>query len=152
MAVLVEDVMTRGVAAVPPGESLAEVARLMVEHGVSGLPVVGGDGTVIGVVSETDLLEKGRWLVDRLDVSQRLVFEVRVAGEAMTSPAVTVRPDCSLVTAARRMLAHQVNRLPVVAAGVLVGIVTRSDLMRGFSLADAAAANGRVAERVLDPR
>ncbi|HET8894357.1 MAG TPA: CBS domain-containing protein [Gaiellaceae bacterium] len=152
MALLVEDVMTRSVTAVPPGAPLAEVARLMVELGVSGLPIVAGDGTVVGVVSETDLLEKGRWLVDRLDISQRLVFEVRVAGEAMTSPAVTVRPDCSLVTAARRMLAHQVNRLPVVAGGTLVGIVTRSDLLRGFSLADAVAANGRVAERILDPR
>ena len=151
MAMLVEDVMTREVAAVPPGEPLAEVARLMVEHRVSGLPVVAGDGTVLGVVSEADLLEKGRWLLDRLDVTQRLVFEVRVAGEAMSSPAVTIRPDCSLATAAREMFAHDVNRLPVVEDGELVGIVTRSDLVRGFYLAEASR-NGRVAEHLLDPR
>ena len=90
-----------------------------------------------------DLLEKGRWLVDRLDVAQRLAFEIRVAGEAMSSPAVTIRPDCSLVTAAREMFAHEVNRLPVVDDGALVGIVTRSDLVRGLSHS-AVAGNGRV--------
>ena len=98
MAMLVEDVMTRQVVAVPPGEPLAEVARLLAERRVSGVPVVAGDGRVLGVVSEADLLEKGRWLVDRLDVAQRLAFEIRVAGEAMSSPATSSVPRPSSTT------------------------------------------------------
>ena len=147
MPLTVRDVMTEDVAAVPPGATLLEVARLMDERRVSGLPVVDGGGRVLGVVSEADLLLKGRWLVDRLDVGQRLMFEIRVAGEAMSAPAVTIGPTSSLATAGRRMLAHDVNRLPVVEAGDLVGIVTRSDLVRGFSRGEAALAEAVLHQR-----
>lgn len=147
MPLTVRDVMTEDVAAVPPGATLLEVARLMDERRVSGLPVVDGGGRVLGVVSEADLLLKGRWLVDRLDIGQRLMFEIRVAREAMSAPAVTIGPASSLATAGRRMLAHDVNRLPVVEAGELVGIITRSDLVRGFSRGEVALAEAVLHQR-----
>lgn len=147
-AVKVGDVMTTEVVTVPPGESLKEVARLMVERRISGVPVVDGEGRVLGVVSEADLLVKERgvresrggplaWLVDPLEVGERLKIEARVAGEAMTSPAVTIEPHRLVASAAERMLEQGVNRLPVVVGDRLVGIVTRADLVRAFARSDA---------------
>lgn len=120
----VSDVMTSDVAAVPPGESLKDVAKLMLERRISGVPVVDGEGDVLGVLSETDLL----------------VPRGHVAGEAMTSPAVTIAPARPLTVAADLMLERSINRLPVVDAGKLVGILTRADLVRAFARSDAEIA------------
>jgi CBS domain-containing protein len=147
----VEDAMTTDVVSVLPGESLKEVARIMVERRISGVPVVDGDGRLLGVVSEADLIVKElgawrsvggplAWLVDPLEVGERLKLEARVAGEAMTSPAVTIEPHRSVMTAADRMLERGVNRLPVVVADRLVGILTRADLVRAFARADSEIA------------
>ncbi|HZC29899.1 MAG TPA: CBS domain-containing protein, partial [Gaiellaceae bacterium] len=144
----VQDVMTKDVAAVLPGTPLKEVAQLLVDRKVSGVPVVDGDGCVLGVVSETDLLVKERgaprrrggplaWLVDPIEIGQRLKLEARVAGEAMSAPAVTISPLRSLAAAAESMLDNRVNRLPVVRDGKLVGIVTRADLVQAFARSDA---------------
>lgn len=146
----VADVMTRRVAAVTPETPLKEVAALMVERGISGVPVVDGAGAVLGVVSEADFLikERGaegvrRRLLSRLFGESRQALaelakiEATTAGEAMTSPAVTVAPAETLQAAARQMSAQQVNRLPVVEDGVLVGIVTRADVVRAFVRPDA---------------
>ena len=147
----VRDVMTTEVVIVEPGESLKEVARLMVERRISGVPVVDGEGRVLGVVSEGDLLVKERgarrirggplaWLVDPVEVGDRIRLGARVAGEAMTSPALTIAPSRPLSAAAEMMLAQRVNRLPVLQDGRLVGIVTRADLVRAFARSDAAIA------------
>jgi len=120
----VRDVMTSDVTAVPPGESLKDVAKLMLERRVSGVPVVDAEGDVLGVVSETDLLS----------------HHGHVAGEAMTSPAVTIAPARPLAVAADLMIERGVNRLPVVDAGKLVGILTRADLVRAFVRSDAEIA------------
>ena len=147
----VRDVMTTEVVTVEPGESLKEVARLMVERRISGVPVVDGEGRVLGVVSEGDLLVKERgarrtrggplaWLVDPVEVGDRIRLGARVAGEAMTSPALTIAPSRPLSAAADVMLSQRVNRLPVLQDGRLVGIVTRADLVRAFARSDAAIA------------
>jgi len=141
----VEDVMTRQVRTVTPDTPLKEVARIMAEAGISGLPVV-KDRKVVGVVSEADILVKERGearhrrLLDLLlretaDVEAKL--EARTAGEAMTSPAVTIGPTRPVAEAAARMIEQGVNRLPVVDDdGGLVGIVTRADLVRAFVRSD----------------
>lgn len=147
----VRDVMTTDVVTVEPGASLKEVARLMVGRRISGVPVVDGEGRVLGVLSEGDLLVKERgarrtrggplaWLVDPVDVGERIKLDARVAGEAMTSPAVMIAPSRPLSAAADLMLARRVNRLPVLQDGKLVGIVTRADLVRAFARSDAAIA------------
>jgi CBS domain-containing protein len=142
----VSDVMTRDVWTVSPDSTLKEVAQMLARLGVSGLPVVDG-GRVVGVVSEADVLAKergssprrsglfGLLLDEDSDVTAKL--EARTAGEAMTSPAVTIAPDRLLAEAAARMLDEEVNRLPVVdEEGTLVGIVTRADLVRAFVRSD----------------
>lgn len=146
----VRDVMTAAVLAAQPDTPLKEVARLLVEHRISGLPVVDDEGQVVGVVSEADLLVKGqgpdavpRGAFDRLlgESEQtrqlRAKAEARTAGEAMTAPAITIDPSRSVHQAASVMIERRVNRLPVVDAGRLVGIVTRADLVRSSVRSDA---------------
>ncbi len=147
----VKDVMTAEVMTVQPGTSLKEVARLLVESRISGLPVVDADGRVLGVISEADVLMKeagaGRsrggplaWLLDPLDVVERLKLDARVAGEAMTSPPVTIESTRPVAVAAELMIEQGINRLPVLDQGKLVGIVTRADLVRAFARTDAEIA------------
>jgi CBS domain-containing protein len=142
----VKEVMTKSVKTVAPDTSLKVVASLLVDHGISGLPVCGDDGVVLGVVSEADILLKecgvestgGRlaWLLARPDAEAVAKVEARTAGDAMTSPAITVSAYASAHVAARLMLEHGINRLPVVKQDRLVGIVTRADLVRAFGRSD----------------
>jgi CBS-domain-containing membrane protein len=137
----VAEVMTTEVLTVKPDTSLKQVAELLTRCGISGLPVVDAEGQVIGVVSEADIILKERRR--RKPGFWRRVFggdeplsakaSARTAGEAMTSPAVTVTADRRIDAAAALMLDRQVNRLPVLdRAGKLAGIVTRADLVRAF--------------------
>jgi CBS domain-containing protein len=145
----VRDVMTVGVLAVRRETPLKEVARLLVEHRISGLPVVDDEVQVVGVVSEADLLVKEQGpdavphgTLDRLlgesgpTRQLRAKAEARTAGEAMTAPAITIDGSRSVHQAAALMIERRVNRLPVVDAGRLVGIVTRADLVRAFVRSD----------------
>lgn len=145
----VEDVMTREVVTVPPGASLKEAARLLVEHRISGLPVVDDGDHVLGVVSEADIVEKeaaavtprGSALLPGFEFdADRSKSEARLVGEAMTAPAVTVEARRPASLAAKRMLESGVKRLPVLEEGKLVGIVTRADLVRAFVRSDAEIA------------
>jgi CBS domain-containing protein len=146
----VADVMTRNVAAVRPETPLRDVAELMVEKGISGVPVVDATGAVLGVVSEADFVIKERGseptrprLLARIFGESRRTqaelakIEATTAGEAMTSPAITVEADDTLKSAAETMADRKVNRLPVIEGGVLVGIVTRADIVRAFIRSDA---------------
>ena len=144
----VQDVMTHDVLCVAPEASLKEVATVLVEHAVSGVPVCDGDGRVLGVVSEADILYKERgptlrrggplaWLVDGGGYDEVVKSAARTAGEAMTRPAVTIDPARPVSEAATLMLASRVNRLPVVKEDRLLGIVTRADLVRAFTRTDA---------------
>ena len=145
----IENVMTRAVITVPPGASLKEAARLLVEMRISGLPVVDSDGTVLGVLSEADMLVQARgarrgggplaWFIDPLDISDRLKLAASVVAEAMTAPPVTIESGRTIAAAAELMIERGINRLPVVDLGKLVGIVTRNDLVRAFVGTDAEA-------------
>lgn len=143
----VESIMRRAVVTVRPETPLRDVARVLVEHGISGVPVVDAGGTVIGVISEADfvLREQGvsrrrgglfRLLADDGDRETLVKVEATTAGEAMTSPPLTIEPAATLRDAARLMTERQVNRLPVVHDGALVGIVTRADIVRAYVRTD----------------
>lgn len=139
----VGELMTERVITVGPATPLKEVARTMVEHGVSGVPVCDVEGHVLGVVSEGDILYRehdpgeGRrgplgWLVDGSAAAAYAKAGARTARAAMTSPAITIQPYASAAQAARVMCERRVNRLPVVHDERLVGIVSRADLVRAF--------------------
>jgi CBS domain-containing protein len=129
----VRDVMTTPVVTVRPDTSCRELAAMFREHRVSGLPVTADDGTVVGVVSESDLvaLAAGRHHRGHRAVGQA------TASDLMTHPAVTIGPDDLVRTAARVMQSHRVQRLPVVGRdGRLEGIVSRSDVLSVFRRSD----------------
>lgn len=142
----VEDVMTRDVVTTTPDTPIRDLARVLDQRRISGLPVV-ADGRVVGVISEADVLAKARRADDdERGALQRLLHhgpspaelkhEARVVADAMTAPAVTVDSFSSVATAAARMLEHDVNRLPVVVGEELVGIVSRADIVRAFARPD----------------
>jgi CBS domain-containing protein len=145
--VRVGDVMTRDVVSVTSETPLKDVAAMLVERGISGLPVCDADGAVVGVLSEADLLVKQggapersgglfAWLVETASAPDLAKLRAHTAGEAMTAPAITVETASPVSEAARTMVSLGVNRLPVVEDGRLVGIVTRADLVRLFTRSD----------------
>ncbi|MFJ3951229.1 CBS domain-containing protein [Streptomyces sp. Je 1-4] len=140
----VGDVMTRTVVAIGQEAPFKEIVETMERWQVSALPVLAGEGRVIGVVSEADLLPKEEFRgaqPSRLEQLTRL-DDVRkagalTAGELMSAPALTVHAGDTLAQAARTMAFKSVKRLPVVdGAGLLQGIVSRADLLKVFMRAD----------------
>lgn len=144
----VGDLMTRDWVAARPQMPLKDVAELLVQRGISGMPVIDDETRVVGVVSEGDVLFQERgpierrrrplaWLIAGREEDAMAKSEARTAGEAMTSPAVTIAPFQPAAAAARLMVEKAVNRLPVVDDnGKLLGIVTRADLVRAFARSD----------------
>lgn len=142
----VDEVMTTEVVTVRPETPLKEVARILAERAISGVPVI-DDGEVVDVVSQAAILCKERgperrgvlaWLLDSRGTEDRLKLEARTAGQAMTAPAKTSLAWRSVAAATAQVLEEGVNRLPVVDKdNRLVGIVTRADLVRAFVRPDA---------------
>ncbi|MGZ9160946.1 MAG: CBS domain-containing protein [Candidatus Limnocylindrales bacterium] len=144
----VREVMTSEVCQVKPETPLREVAQLLVERQVSGVPVVDDAGRVLGVVSEGDFLareagESARpsaplWWTWAAGPDKKAIerMHATTAGTAMTAPAVTVGADRPLSEAAMIMARRQINRLPVVEDGRLVGIISRADIVRAFARTD----------------
>jgi CBS domain-containing protein len=144
----VGEVMTTRVVWVRKGASFREMAVALREHRVSAFPVIDGAGKVIGVVSEADLLAKEVVETEPEGVPgmingilhRREAEKARgiTAADLMTSPAIIVHPDDSVQHAAKLMHDRRVKRLPVVdAAGHLVGIISRADVLVVFERSDA---------------
>lgn len=139
----VRDVMTQPVVVVGPETPVREVAALMLERRISGVPVADAAGRVVGVVSEGDFIRRPeidtdlpgpRWLrlFTSTDEQARDYIKThgRTAADIMTAPAVTVAPEAPLALVARLMSARGIKRVPVLERERLVGIVTRTDLLR----------------------
>ncbi|KPI19061.1 CBS domain containing membrane protein [Actinobacteria bacterium OK074] len=146
----VSDVMTHTVVAVGSEAPFKEIVELLAQWKVSALPVLAGEGRVVGVVSEADLLAKEEFRdTDEGDLAQRTKAGAVTAGELMSAPAVTVHADASLAEAARIMARRHVKRLPVVdRVGLLQGVVSRGDLLKVFLRPDEEIA-GEVRRHVL---
>ena len=141
-SVRVEEVMTVEVASVLKSTSIKEVAELMARRRVSGVPVLDDGGSVVGVISERDFLrtmagEQSQTfmdvIADCLGGGKCLAAPMRIqcAEDIMSAPPVTVTPDTSLMEVANIMARQKINRVPVVdAAGQLVGIASRADVVR----------------------
>ncbi|MGW2717670.1 CBS domain-containing protein [Streptomyces sp. NPDC001492] len=149
MARSVGEVMTREVVEARRETPFKDVARLLDEHRISGLPVVDHDDKVVGVISESDLIRRQaahsatrarRFRVPALGRFGRrgaAVVRTGTAGDLMSSPAVTVHPEQRVADAARVMERHGIQRLPVVdEEDRLIGIATRRDLLRVFLRTD----------------
>ncbi|HEY7560636.1 MAG TPA: CBS domain-containing protein [Gaiellaceae bacterium] len=131
--------MSRDVVTVSPQTPLKEAAELLAEHRISGVPVVDEEG-VVGVLSEADIVARSTGSRESRSLIREFLsprnpepeVEATRAGEAMTSPAITIPLERTVAEAARVMVERGVNRLPVVDGSQLVGIVTRADLVRAF--------------------
>jgi len=145
----VGDVMIRSVVSVQRSTPLKDVAQLLIDNGISGMPVLDVDGTVLGVVSEADLLVKeqggdaihhrplARFFGESAASRAQLAKLAAVtAADAMTAPAITITSRQSIHDAAAIMTSRNVNRLPVVDDARLVGIVSRADLVRAYVRSD----------------
>lgn len=145
----IRDVMSRPALTVHPETPLKEVARRLVEHRISGLPVTDADGRVVGVISEADLLLKeqgpasvhhrrlARLLGESTETRSQLAkLAATTAGAAMTAPAITIGVDRPIAEAAALMTGRGINRLPVVDDGALVGVVSRADLIKAYVRSD----------------
>jgi CBS domain-containing protein len=138
--------MTRKVVTVRPETTFKELVALMSSHRVSGLPVIDGTGRPVGVVSEADTLVKQEhrgggetrpWFGRKRRARWRKAIG-STAGDLMTAPAVTVGTDATTTAAARLLAEKNIRRLCVVDAdGLLVGIVSRRDVIGTFLRADA---------------
>ncbi|MFM9442500.1 CBS domain-containing protein [Streptomyces acidiscabies] len=145
----VRDVMTRPVVAVGRETLFKDVVTLMERWRVAAVPVLEGDGRVIGVVSEADLLPKEEFREggpDRAVQRERLADLAKAgaltAGQSMSTPAVTVHADATLPEAARIMARRRVKRLYVIdAEGYLEGVVSRADLLKVFLREDTELAD-----------
>lgn len=142
------DVMTTEVITVTLRTSLRELASILSEKHVNGVPVVDDQGTVLGVVCESDLVDQNRPLhiptvfvildsVIPLENPWRLQKEFKrltatTVGDIYSRPAVTVRPAADLADVARLMVERKLYTIPVVEAGKLVGILGKADVIRAM--------------------
>jgi CBS domain-containing protein len=149
-----KDVMTRKIISVAPEATILQAARLMLQHHISGLPVIDRAGQLVGILSEGDFLRRretqtvrrrSRWL-EFLMGPGRIAAEyvhshASKVSEAMTTDVQSVSEDTPLEEVVEMMERHRIKRVPVMRGGMMVGIVTRSNLIHAMvSLARATPA------------
>ena len=139
----VRDIMTTPVVTITASASVAEAANLMLTRNIRCLPVLGDDGSLAGVISEGDFLRRSelgirrarpRWL-EFLVGPGKLADEYvrsssRRVAEVMSTSVVSAAPGASLAEIVDLMATHDIKNVPILDAGNIVGIVSRSDLMR----------------------
>jgi CBS domain-containing protein len=161
------DVMTRQVVSVGNEASVLEAIRLMLQHKISGLPVLDGEGLLVGIVTEGDFLrrsetgterKRSRWL-EFLMGPGRLADEYvhmhgRRVSEIMTPDPVTIVEDTLLEDVVRAMEEHRIKRLPVVRGRRVVGILSRANLLHALAsvareLPGGAKSDPEIRDRIL---
>jgi CBS domain-containing protein len=138
--------MSTNIVSVLPSTTLADAVRIMIANRVSGLPVLESDGRLVGMITEGDLLRRTELESEGKQPSWLKVFlmPARVAAdyvathgrhvsEVMTPNPIAISPTTDLAEVARLMLHKHVKRLPVLEAGRMVGIISRSDVLRALA-------------------
>ncbi len=145
-----KDVMTANVVTVQPGTGVPEIARLLLKHRISAVPVVDADQRILGIVSEGDLMRRTEtdterrhswWLEAMLSTEDRAREYIKVhgrkAGDVMTRDLISVTEETPLYEIAGLLEKHHVKRVPVTRDGRLIGIVSRANLLHGFAAKEA---------------
>lgn len=124
----VQEIMSRRVISVTPGTGLREAAGLLVERGISAMPVLDAKRALVGIVSQADLIapETGG-------------SDLRVVGDVMTCDVLTISASCEVTQAARSMLEAGIKRVPVLRGRRVVGILSRRDLVRVMAGSDGVS-------------
>jgi CBS domain-containing protein len=127
----VADVMQTDLRTVRGTDTVGEAVSLLAESHVSGVPVIDDHGRLVGVLSNSDILET---LAERNEPESReAVFDETLVQEVMTPRPQTITPDAEVKDAAQRMLYLEVHRLFVEHDGKLVGVVSTTDLVRALA-------------------
>lgn len=149
---LAKDIMTTEVITVSPEATLQEAAELMTSHNISGLPVVDGNLVLIGIISESDIIED-RALFSGLDhwiniesFLKRNLEKEHDAHEApdqeflsetvrdyMSTRLITAGPNSAVGEIGRLLVRNKINRIPIVKDRKIVGIITRGDILKAIS-------------------
>jgi CBS domain-containing protein len=142
---LATDVMTTNVITVTPDTEVREIAALLLDHRISGVPVVGSGHRIVGIVSEGDLMRRPEnetesrqsWWLDAImnanqSAEKYVKAHARKAGQIMTRNVVTISEETPLDEIAGLLEKHHIKRVPVVRDGKLVGIVSRANLLHGL--------------------
>lgn len=141
-----KEVMTSPPITVTPDTDVREIARCLLEHSISAVPVLGEGGELLGIVSEGDLMRRpeagtGRppswWQAHFASPEERAADYLKVHGrrarDVMTQEVVTVAEDTDLAVVAATMEKHRIKRVPVLRDGKVAGIVSRADLLHGLA-------------------
>ena len=113
----VKDVMNRNVISFRESTPIDEVARTLNDNHITGAPVLGSDGHVVGIVSEIDVVTK----------------RGRTAADIMSQNVISISEDTGVVEAAQLLAGQRIRRLPVLAGGRMVGLISRSDVLDFFT-------------------
>ncbi len=144
----IKEVMVKKIITVKSGQTLVEVARILVKNNISGAPVVGKKGNLVGMISEKDLfralypdvkdiLKDVRLWLGKEKIKHRVEAKRDIlVDELMSKKIVSVGPDAEILAAGSAMLTAKIHRLPVVKNKKLVGIVSRRDIFRNLLKAD----------------
>lgn len=142
-------IMTRNVITARPGDTVSRVARMLSENNISAVAVCGADGSLLGMVSESDLMRpyiatnverRARWLAllaEGTDLAPEFVEHVRLdrnnVGDLMTTAVVSAGERTSVTELAALMVRNRIKRVPILREGKLVGIVSRADVIRAIA-------------------
>lgn len=145
--------MTANVIAVTPETSIAEVAKLFVDRGISGAPVIDGEGKLVGMISEGDLMRRREtgtvrqpsWWLRNFGSDTELAAEYRRSHglrvrDVMTTNVIQVAPEATIGDVADALERHRIKRVPVVRNGQVVGVISRANIMRVLAAAKPAPA------------
>ncbi|MDA1100919.1 MAG: CBS domain-containing protein [Proteobacteria bacterium] len=141
-----KDIMTTDVATVAPDTAIADIAKLLMDNKISGVPVVNAAGETVGMVSEGDLLQqvglagevrRSWWLrlvsSPEQDAKDFVKSHGRCAADIMTTDLVSVTEDTTAAEIARLLEERRIKRVPVLRGGALVGIVSRGNLLHALA-------------------
>jgi CBS domain-containing protein len=141
-----QDVMVRNVLTVGPDTSVADAVAMLVKHDISALPVVNPGGSLIGILSEADLLEREElgaehhypWWIESLMPASKLAERFAKAhgervSEVMSTNVIFASEDTPASEIAALLETHRIKRLPIINDGKIVGIVSRSNLMQALA-------------------
>ncbi len=139
------EVMTQPVVTVSPDTTVSEIARILVERHISGVPVVNNDGAILGIVSEADLLLKEMTVDDLVSPSrfrrtqaeeETRRYRGRDARDIMSGEPITATEETTVRQLAVLMTRRGINRVPIVRNGKIAGLVTRNDVLKVFLRSD----------------
>ncbi len=156
------DIMTVDVIAAAPNMTVREVAKIMIDRGVSALPVINEDAQIVGIISEGDLIRraetgteiKASWWLDLLTSAQTLQERFLKShgmnvSDVMTHDPITVAPDTPIAEIATTLEQHRIKRVPVVADGKVIGIVSRANLLHALASVKIPQSPGTADDRAL---